>query len=97
VGRPLNEVVVGSFTDPASLPGYDYQAVVDWGDSVLQSGGQPQTSTPHWRSLKTGSVHQLYIITGSHTYHGTGIFPINITISASDGRTAYLVSIVRVH
>jgi hypothetical protein len=93
VGAALSNVTVGFFADTSGLPAGSYDATIDWGDGSLSSaaaGGSLRAG------VRPAGISEQYIITGSHTYAAAGTFPINVTIHATDGRTAYLTSIAEV-
>ena len=95
-GVLLNNSIVGSFSDPAGLPPFAYQAVIDWGDGSPPSNLAQRAVADHSVPSEQVIIQQVYTITGSHRYALAGIYPINITISANDGRVAYLTSIEQV-
>jgi len=92
----VNNAIVGSFSDPAGLPPFAYQAVIDWGDGSAPSNLAQRAVANHSVPSDQVIIQQVYTITGSHSYALAGIYPINITISANDGRVAYLTSIEQV-
>lgn len=95
-GVLLNNAIVGSFPDPAGLPPFAYQAVIDWGDGSPPSNLAQRAVADHSVPSEQVIIQQVYTITGSHRYALAGIYPIDITISANDGRAAYLTSIEQV-
>jgi hypothetical protein len=94
-GAGPSPMVVGSFSDPAGLPPTTYQAVIDWGDGS-PLGDIQQASAGHLVPVQGSTIQQVYVIIGSHSYTHPGTYPIDITISAMDGRVAYLTSIAQV-
>jgi hypothetical protein len=93
----LTDVVAGSFSDASSLPASAYQATIDWGDGTPPgNAAQAQTRQVTRQGRTPSTITQLYLINGSHTYAAAGTYPVNITISAADGRVAYLTSLALV-
>ncbi|HWE61271.1 MAG TPA: DUF4082 domain-containing protein, partial [Chloroflexota bacterium] len=93
VGAALTTVTIGTFIDNAGLSASSYTITVGWGDGTIGSSA-PRVGGARAASVSirpTGVVAQ-YAVTGSHTYTSNGTFPINVTIHATDGRTAYLSS-----
>jgi hypothetical protein len=88
---PLTDVPVGSFSDPAALPAYEYQATIDWGDDTLP--GVATFSVGRGTHGGARAIEQNYGLIGSHIYVAAGIYSIDVTISAVDGRVAYLSSL----
>jgi hypothetical protein len=95
-GAALSNVTVGSFSDASGLPAGSYNAAIDWGDGSPSTSATKQVSRISSGTVHPSSISQVYTITGSHTYTSAGTFPINVTIHAVDGRTAYLTSIAQV-
>jgi len=100
---PVQDVLVGSFTDKTANDRISYQATIQWGDGSLVAGATAPQSVQAGNNQNTvdgerppGAITQVYLVTGSHTYRTTGIFPINVTIASSDGRSAYISSIARI-
>jgi hypothetical protein len=69
--------VVATFTD-ADLGGNpaDYTATISWGDGTSSSG-----------IIAYDSVHQVFTVTGSHTYSFKGIYAVTVVITDDEGNT----------
>ncbi len=69
-GRPLQNVVVATFTDTTGAqPVSNYQTTIDWGDGT---------------SANAGTVTRLSLtfeVTGTHTYAAEGTYTVTVTIS----------------
>ena len=89
-GMRLNHVLVGSVSDVGPGTPAPYKITIDWGDGPGQA--VTPADAPHG-----GARAKTMLIMGSHTYRTTGVFPINVTISAADRRAAYLTSIAQVN
>jgi Bacterial Ig-like domain len=83
LGVPLNNVVVGAFTDPdlAENAGC-YSATIDWGDDITSAGTvSPDPSSP-------AGVNEFFV-TGSHTYDtlpdAYSSYPITISVTDQGG------------
>jgi hypothetical protein len=92
----LSNVTIGAFTDSTGLPASSYTVAINWGDGSPTSSAANQVRRMTGGNVQPAGVSQQYTITGSHTYTSAGTFPINVTIHATDGRTAYLTSIAEV-
>ncbi len=85
VGVPLDDVVVGAFTDPDLIESAtSYSATITWGDGVQSAGTiSPAPNSP-------AGVNEFFV-TGSHTY---STFPYSasyqITISVTDAGGTFL-------
>jgi hypothetical protein len=80
-GAPFS-AAVASFTDadPAGAPS-DYAATIDWGDTHTSIG-----------TVGYDSVHQVFTVTGSHTYAEEGGASIRVTIQDAGGASSAVVS-----
>jgi hypothetical protein len=96
VNTALSNVTLGSFTDSAGLTASDYTIAINWGDGTAISSAAHPSRSAGTTTVHPAGVSEQYTITGSHIYTASGTFAINVTISASDGRTAYLTSIAQV-
>jgi hypothetical protein len=92
----LSNVTVGTFTDSAGLSASSYTISISWGDGSASSSASNRGGISGGAHVRPAGVSQQYTITGSHTYTSAGTFPTNVTIHATDGRTAYLTSIAQV-
>ncbi len=73
VGTPLNNVVVGTFTDTDPFGvATDFTATINWGDGTATTTGQIQPDS----ALAGNSFEVL----GSHLYVVSGAFPITVTV-----------------
>ena len=72
-GQPLNNVVVGTFTDPNTGGGThtpsSYTATITWGDGAVTSG------------VITGPVNGVFSVSGTHTYAQSGPETLSLTIT----------------
>jgi hypothetical protein len=82
---------VGSFWDTNRVgPDSDFTtgiggAVINWGDGITTSGTIQEVQLQ-------GPLGGLFYITGSHTYHEEGSFPMQVTVTDLGGSTATATS-----